>query len=89
MFGAEEHDADPAEVKQFDLVIVVPVNLYDSDLEDRTVHMLAGSPPLTTLPRSVLERIGYLYFSGWKNLTLSLAGRKKNTTDGQTQHTTL
>ena len=35
MFGTEENDADPAQIKQLHLVIVSPVYLDDSNLADQ------------------------------------------------------
>ena len=36
MFGAEENDADPAQIKQLHLVVVSPVDLDDGDLAEQS-----------------------------------------------------
>ena len=40
MFGAEENDADPAQVKQLHLVVVSPVDLDDGNLAEQSCGWL-------------------------------------------------
>ena len=61
MFGAEENDADPAQIKQLHLVIVSPVDLDDGDLAEQSCGWPADHARycrFLTFPRSLLDRIG-------------------------------
>ena len=61
MFGAEENDADPAQVEQLHLVVVSPVDLDDGDLAEQSCGWPADHARycrFLTFPRSLLDRIG-------------------------------
>ena len=60
MFGAEENDADPAQIKQLHLVVVSPVDLDDGNLAEQSCGWLGYFLWFLTFPRSLADRIGCL-----------------------------